>query len=82
MKLLKIIIPFALIATLIMCTKPDNQNNNNGNSNQGVEIPIKTFILNDYKYLPGSYWIYRDSLSGRVDSFLLDQILTRNIILA
>ena len=39
---------------------------------QGSGLPHKTIdadLKTAFDYLPGTYWIYRDSITGRVDSF-------------
>ena len=39
------------------------------NKNNERHIPIDADVLANFNYKSGSYWIYRDSLSGQVDSF-------------
>jgi len=42
--------------------------------NESVNEPINDLLKAAFNYKPGTYWIYRDSLSGNVDSFFV----TRN----
>ena len=41
-------------------------------------IPISPALLSHFSFKVGTYWIYRDSLTGRVDSFYVDTNFTRN----
>ena len=36
-----------------------------------IELDADTFIDKHFNYKPGSYWIYRDSIDGRTDSFFV-----------
>jgi hypothetical protein len=38
---------------------------------QVVNLDVDSFVLRYLNFKPGSYWIYKDSLSGRVDSFFV-----------
>ena len=56
-----------LIACLVICVtfaacKKDNANNNT------PFIPITAGLKANFGYKTGSYWIYKDSLSGEIDS--------------
>lgn len=35
-------------------------------------IPLNTQLKNSYSFKEGSYWIYKDSITGRRDSFFVD----------
>jgi len=48
-----------LLVILASCNKKGSQQN----------IPIDAAVLTNFNYKPGTYWIYRDSISGQVDSF-------------
>jgi len=39
------------------------------NKNNERHIPIDADVLANFNYKVGTYWIYRDSISGQVDSF-------------
>lgn len=36
-------------------------------------IPLNTQLKNSYSFKEGSYWIYKDSITGRRDSFFVDR---------
>jgi hypothetical protein len=62
MKMKKIVGVFIIVITsLISCDKIIGGGEKH--------IPIDADVLAHFNYKPGTYWIYRDSLSGQVDSF-------------
>lgn len=63
----KRIILVLILFFIVGCIKRDNDNT--------FLVPA---IKKNYLFQKGSFWIYRDSISGRVDSFYLDSI--RHII--
>ena len=38
------------------------------NNNQTPVIPIEPGLQATFRYLPGTYWVYQDSVSGETDS--------------
>ena len=57
----KILFLIALTATCVWgCSRP-----------KPIYHYVSTDIKNDFNFKPGTYWIMRDSLSGRVDSFFV-----------
>lgn len=44
------------------CRKKDN-------TDSAVVYPINSYVKNYYDFQQGSYWIYKDSLTGDIDSF-------------
>lgn len=53
-----LIVAVIIWGTMVACNKDNRQH-----------IPIDADVLAHFNYKPGTYWIYRDSLSGQVDSF-------------
>jgi hypothetical protein len=39
-------------------------------------VPVNDSLIKYYYYKPGTYWIYKDSLSGQVDSFAVEAVDT------
>ncbi|MCD6013620.1 MAG: hypothetical protein K0Q79_3482 [Flavipsychrobacter sp.] len=50
------------VAIFSNCKKPDQRRDY-------VEMDIDSAVKARLNFLPGTYWIYRDSLTGRIDSF-------------
>jgi hypothetical protein len=50
-----------VLSTILACTKE---------AKLGY-IPLTPYIKEHFNFKSGSYWIYRDSVSGRKDSFFL-----------
>ena len=44
-------------------------------------ISVTPALLERYSYKPGSYWIMRDSISARIDSFFITSSVTENTTL-
>ena len=42
-----------------------------GKSNNNSGTPINATLKKYFSYKPGTYWIYQDSLSGNIDSFVV-----------
>lgn len=55
-----------------------------GCSKSETHFPVDPYLINNFNYKPGTYWVYKDSLSGVEDSFFVtknspnSQPLTRN----
>ncbi len=49
---------FVPVIALASCGKPKLETN-----------PVNPALKADFNYKPGTYWIYRDSISGMIDSF-------------
>lgn len=47
------------------------------NSNYSDTTFPDTDLTNHFNFKPGTYWIYRDSLSGRIDSFYVSSNVTQ-----
>jgi len=56
----KYILPYCVLIALVLAAC---------NKNNERHIPIDADVLANFNYKVGTYWIYRDSLSGQVDSF-------------
>jgi len=39
--------------------------------NNNPVINVNTALKAAFNYMPGTYWIYKDSISGRIDSFFV-----------
>jgi hypothetical protein len=48
-----------LLGTFVACNK----------NNKVTQLPVNAPLKAAFNYKPGTYWIYKDSLSGMVDSF-------------
>jgi hypothetical protein len=55
----KYLVFISIIIAFAACKKHDDKE----------YVPLNTQLKNSYSFKEGSYWIYRDSLSGRTDSF-------------
>ena len=64
----KYFIPLFCLFLFCRCNKTTPGNN--------VYTLVDSAFKANFNYQPGSYWIYRDSLSGRVDSFYVTQNMT------
>jgi len=40
-----------------------------GKSESDATRPINSDLLKYFSYKPGTYWVYKDSIAGEVDSF-------------
>jgi hypothetical protein len=49
-----------IVLIITSCTK---------NNKTVYGYPVNDAIKKDFNFLPGTYWIYRDSTTGRIDSF-------------
>jgi hypothetical protein len=38
---------------------------------KSVNTPVNSDLIASFNYKPGTYWIYRDSISGEIDSFFV-----------
>lgn len=62
------LILFTALSVLISCRKTPVQNTNN-NFSTDMNIYPDSALTANFWYDTDSYWIYRDSISGRIDSF-------------
>ena len=60
MKNILFIAGFVLIAFMYSCNK-----------NNTHEVHISSDLLSHFSVKPGTYWIYKDSITGRTDSFFV-----------
>jgi hypothetical protein len=42
-------------------------------------VPINSGLVSNFNYKPGTYWIYRDSTTGQIDSFCVTDNSSANI---
>ncbi len=70
------IAPALLLLLLTRCKKPDPYTAPNNNNNSDTTFPDKGLVAN-FNFKTGTYWIYRDSVSGRMDSFYVSNNTTQ-----
>ncbi len=66
------LLPFILIGATFVSSCIKRKNN---------VIAITPALLERFSYKPGSYWIMRDSITGRIDSFYITSSVSNNISL-
>ncbi len=71
-----LIAPALLLLLFTRCKKSDPYIAPNNNNNSDTTFPDKGLVAN-FNFKPGTYWIYRDSVSGRMDSFYVSDNTTQ-----
>jgi hypothetical protein len=75
----KLILFISIIVVTASCRKHDDNNNNNNYpppTNYVYDTIINPYLLQNFLFNKGSYWIYRDSVSGQLDSCAVDTTIT------
>ncbi len=70
---------FFTIATFTQCSKRSTNVTSYPNSYDTYYYPDSELSAN-FRYKPGSYWIYKDTLSGRIDSFYVISSDTTDLV--
>ena len=47
---------------------------------KSVSTPVNSDLIAAFNYKPGTYWIYRDSISGEIDSFFVTDNFSSSLI--
>jgi hypothetical protein len=76
----RIVVIFCISLLTISCTKHDSDQNSNDNQQNQIiysyDTIIAPYLLQNFLFNKGTYWIYRDSITGVTDSCVVDSVMT------